>query len=310
MQINPDIQSEDFLRPNPHPPHGAVVEAVRLAMREDLLALGDLTAALVGETKTAEFGLVIREDGVIAGQACVQESFFQMEADIEVTWYVSEGSKVAKGTVVAKVAGRLSPILTAERTALNFLGHLSGVASLTAKFVERARSLNSSVRILDTRKTTPGLRALEKAAVRAGGGHNHRSSLSDAVLVKDNHLGQLSITDAVERSKFMWPGRLIEIECDRQEQVEEACRAGATAVLLDNMAPDQVATCVKLVRAMVGDAVLVEVSGGINLDTVQEYASTGVDLISVGALTHSARALDVGLDLYDEISRLDTQACC
>jgi nicotinate-nucleotide pyrophosphorylase (carboxylating) len=154
------------------------------------------------------------------------------------------------------------------------------------------------VRILDTRKTTPGLRALEKAAVRAGGGHNHRANLSDAVLVKDNHLAGVTITDAVQRARAMWPGRMVEVECDRPDQVEEACRARATAVLLDNMTPDEASACVALARRTAGETgVLVEISGGVNLATAPAYAATGVDLISIGALTHSVPVLDFGLDL-------------
>ena len=151
--------------------------------------------------------------------------------------------------MVAEVSGPLRSILTAERTALNFLCHLSGVASLTRRFVTAVARANPSTRVLDTRKTTPGLRALEKAAVRAGGGHNHRGSLSDAVLVKDNHLGGVTIAEAVARAHRLWPGRMVEVECDRIDQVDEAVAAGATVVMLDNMTPDQVAECVARVRA-------------------------------------------------------------
>jgi nicotinate-nucleotide pyrophosphorylase (carboxylating) len=157
------------------------------------------------------------------------------------------------------------------------------------------------VRIWDTRKTTPGLRSLEKAAVRAGGGANHRGSLSEGVLIKDNHLGGLSIEDAVRRALERWPGRMVEVECDRIDQVAEALNAGATLVMCDNMTPDEVRACVEYVslhlRHETVRAVLVEVSGGVNLDNLAAYASTGADVISVGALTHSVVALDIGLDL-------------
>jgi nicotinate-nucleotide pyrophosphorylase (carboxylating) len=179
---------------------------------------------------------------------------------------------------------------------LNFLGHLSGVASLTRRFVVAVHQANPATRILDTRKTTPGLRALEKAAVRAGGGHNHRGSLSEAVLVKDNHLGGVSIADAVARARQLWPGRMVEVECDRAEQVDEAVAAGATMVLLDNMDPGQVAGCVARVRAA-GSGAPVEVSGRMDLDVAPAMAAAGADLISVGALTHSAPVLDLGFDL-------------
>jgi nicotinate-nucleotide pyrophosphorylase (carboxylating) len=176
---------------------------------------------------------------------------------------------------------------------LNLLCHLSGVASLTRRFV---RATAGQSRIRDTRKTTPGLRALEKAAVRAGGGVNHRGSLSDGILVKDNHIGGLSIEALVRRAKLKWPGRTVQVECDTREQVERALAAGAELVLLDNMNPEQVAECVKFVDRRC----LVEVSGRVTLDSVGAYADAGADLISVGALTHSAPSLDIGLDLPEE----------
>jgi len=184
-------------------------------------------------------------------------------------------------------------VLTGERTALNFLCHLSGVATATHRFVVAA---GDRVRILDTRKTLPGLRALEKAAVRAGGGVNHRGSLSDFVLLKDNHLAGVTITDAVHRSHSQWPGRAVEVECDRIEQVEEAVAAGASMVLLDNMTPDGVRASVALVRDARAD-VLVEVSGGITLENVRAYADAGADVISTSAITQSAPALDIGFDI-------------
>jgi nicotinate-nucleotide pyrophosphorylase (carboxylating) len=198
------------------------------------------------------------------------------------------------GSVLGTVSGRYRSILTGERTALNFLCHLSGVASLTRRFVNAA---SGGCLIADTRKTTPGLRALEKAAVRAGGGVNHRGSLSDAVLVKDNHLAGLTVPGAVAAARLRWPGRMIEVECDKPEQVPEAIEAGATVVMLDNMSPGQVRDCVMALRELPGGAaVLVEVSGGVNLENVGAYAASGVDFVSVGALTHSAAALDIGLD--------------
>jgi nicotinate-nucleotide pyrophosphorylase (carboxylating) len=201
------------------------------------------------------------------------------------------------GLTIMEVTGPLRPILTAERTALNFLGHLSGIASLTCEFVSAAHARNPAVQVLDTRKTTPGLRALEKEAVQAGGGVNHRSSLSEAVLVKDNHLGGVTITDAVARARAMWPGRVVQIECDSLEQVAEAARAGADAVLLDNMDPATVALAIAVAQTESDRPVLTEVSGGITLDSIGDYAAVGPDRISVGALTHSALALDLGLDL-------------
>ena len=180
---------------------------------------------------------------------------------------------------------------------MNFLGHLSGIATLTAKFVAAAREGNPSVQVLDTRKTTPGLRALEKAAVRAGGGTSHRAGLYDAVLVKDNHLAGIGITAAVEKARTLWPGRMVEVECDSRDQVAEAARAGADAVLLDNMEPGLVVEAIEVARREAQGNILTEVSGGVTLDTIGAYAAAGPDRISVGALTHSAGVLDLGLDL-------------
>ena len=194
------------------------------------------------------------------------------------------------------MTGLLAPILSAERTALNFLGHLSGVATATARVVAAVEAVSTTTRVLDTRKTTPGLRSLEKAAVRAGGGRNHRANLSDAILLKDNHLGAISIDEAVRRAKDRWPGRNVEVECDSIEQVVEAATAEATSVLLDNMSPAEAGEAATLARS-IHPGILVEVSGGITLETVAAFAAVGVDLISVGALTHSAPNLDLGLDL-------------
>lgn len=280
------------------PPWPAVREAAARALAEDVQTLGDLTAALVPPDQMATLAFVARQQGVVAGRRCAEEVFDQFDPQLTVAWSRADGTSVAPGDELARVSGRLRSILTAERSALNFLCHLSGVATMTRRFVDAAHAVAPTVRILDTRKTTPGLRALEKAAVRAGGGHNHRASLSDAVLLKDNHLGGIGITEAVGRARSAWPGRMVEVECDRAEQVQEACRAGASAVLLDNMTPDEVARCVALARKEAGPGgVLVEVSGGLSLESVPAFAATGADLLSVGALTHSAPVLDIGLDL-------------
>ena len=278
------------------PPRSAVVDAVTRAIAEDVLPLGDLTATLIAAGRRATADVVSRGAGVVAGQACAVETFAQIDPSVAVEWRCPDGSVVAPGTVVATVEGPLRSILTAERTALNFLGHLSGVATLTRAYVDCVRAANPATRVLDTRKTTPGLRALEKAAVRAGGGHNHRGSLSEAVLVKDNHLGGATITEAVRRARDLWPGRMVEVECDRLDQVDEAVTAGATMVMLDNMGPDQVAHAVARVRAAGAD-VLIEVSGGVTLDSAPALAAAGADVLSAGALTHSAPVLDLGLDL-------------
>jgi nicotinate-nucleotide pyrophosphorylase (carboxylating) len=230
---------------------------------------------------------------VLAGRLSAAEAFHQVDPAIVVSWSLDDGEELQAEMTIAAVEGPLASVLAAERTALNLLCHLSGVASVTKRYVRAAAGQS---RIRDTRKTTPGLRALEKAAVRAGGGVNHRGSLSDGVLVKDNHLAGLSIEAAVRRAHLRWPGRSVQVECDTREQVEEALGAGAELVLLDNMTPDEVAECVKLVDGRC----LVEVSGRITLESVGEYADAGADLISVGAITHSAPVLDIALDLEEQ----------
>jgi nicotinate-nucleotide pyrophosphorylase (carboxylating) len=275
----------------------AVTDAVARALAEDLGPDGDLTAALVPEGVTAHCVLRARRDGVLAGRACATEAFARVGPSLVVTWHAADGDTVKVGDALMEVTGPLRPILTAERTALNFLGRLSGIATLTARYVAAAHERDAAVQILDTRKTTPGLRALEKAAVRAGGGTSHRAGLSDAVLVKDNHLAGTSITDAVRRARTLWPGRPVEIECDTLDQVAEAARAGADAVLVDNMAPAMVRDAIAVAHREAPGAILTEVSGGITLETVGAYAAVGPDRISVGAITHSAPVLDLGLDL-------------
>jgi len=274
---------------------------VARAIAEDVLPLGDLSASLVPPGARKGLAIVSRGAGVLAGQRCAAEAFAQIDPTVTTRWTCSDGAELVPGTVVAEIEGPLASILTAERTALNFLCHLSGVATLTRRFVDAVRTVDPEVRVIDTRKTTPGLRALEKAAVRAGGGHNHRASLSDAVLLKDNHLGALGITEAVARARVTWPGRAVEVECDRPSQVEEAARSGAGMILLDNMSPADAKACVELARSTGAAGILVEVSGGVTLESVRDYAAAGVDLISIGALTHSAPSLDLGLDLLDPV---------
>ncbi len=268
-------------------------EAVSRALAEDLGVLGDLTASLLPAGVSVRAALVPRSDGVLAGRLAAAEAFAQVDPVITLEWLVDDGDRLTAGHPLAHVDGLLGSVLTAERTALNFLCHLSGIATLTRRYVDTAARGSGRARIRDTRKTTPGLRALEKAAVRAGGGVNHRASLSDGILVKDNHLAGLSIEEAVGAARRAWPGRPVQVECDTPAQLKEALAAGAELVLLDNMSPDEVAGCV----TEVGGAAIVEVSGGVTLETVAAYAAAGADLISVGALTHSAPVLDIGLDL-------------
>jgi nicotinate-nucleotide pyrophosphorylase (carboxylating) len=275
----------------PHPPMPAVREAVTRAVLEDLLPLGDMTASLLPVDVQSSAVFVCREEGVLAGRLCATETYAQIDPSVIIEWYLDDGEEVRPELIIGRVEGPLASLLSGERTALNFLRHLSGIATLTRRFV---RTTKGQATILDTRKTTPGLRILEKAAVRAGGGTNHRGSLSDGVLVKDNHLGALTITEAVRRAKLRWPGRLVEVECDRLDQVEEAVTAGATMVMLDNMTPDQVREAVQAIAGRTA----IEVSGRMAIDVIAQYAEIeGVDYISVGALTHSAPVLDIGLDL-------------
>ena len=266
-------------------------DTVAAALEEDLGPLGDLTAALLPAGAGAEAVIVPRTAGVLAGSAAAVTTFVEVGSTVTVRLLAEDGERVAAGTPVAHVSGPLAQVLTAERTALNFLSHLSGIATLTRRYVDAVDG--TGARIRDTRKTTPGLRALEKAAVRAGGGVNHRGNLSDGILIKDNHLGGMTIAEAVAAARRMWPGRAVQVECDDLHQVAQALEAVAELLLLDNMSPGQVEAAVELV----GGRALVEVSGGVTLDTVRAYAETGVDFISVGALTHSAPILDIGLDL-------------
>ncbi len=239
--------------------------------------------------------LASRAEGVFAGRACVDETFAQVDPGVAVDWDADDGVALVPGAVVARVRGPLRSILTAERTALNFARHLSGVATLTHRFVE---AVGPDVLVWDTRKTLPGLRALEKAAVRAGGGANHRGSLSDWVMLKDNHLTVLDIGATVARAREVWPGRTIHVECDSVERAVAAAEAGADALLLDNLGPEDARKAAAAAReVLAGRRCLIEASGGITLETAAAYRASGVDAISAGALTDSAKALDLGLDV-------------
>jgi nicotinate-nucleotide pyrophosphorylase (carboxylating) len=272
------------------PPITAVREVVARALAEDLGVFGDVTASLLPSGALTSAEVVPRVPGVLAGRLAATETFAAVDATVMLEWFARDGDRLEPGRSIARVEGPLASVLTAERSALNFLCHLSGVATLTRRFVEAA---GGGLRVRDTRKTTPGLRALEKAAVRAGGGLNHRASLSDGILVKDNHLAGISVDDAVAEARRRWPGLSCEVECDTLDQVKTALLAGADAILVDNMDPAQVAAAV----ALVGHRVPIEVSGGVTLDNVSSYVSAGADLVAIGALTHSAPVLDIGLDL-------------
>ena len=266
---------------------------VRAALLEDLGRAGDLTTdAIVPQEAQAETALVAREAGVLAGLDAALIAFALVDPAIEVAALRRDGVKLAKGDPIALVKGPARGILTAERVALNFLCHLSGVASRTAAFV--AAVAGTKARITCTRKTVPGLRALQKYAVRLGGGSNHRFGLDDSVLIKDNHVAVAGgIRPAIERARAA-TGHLvkIEVEVDTLTQLDEALRVGIDAVLLDNMSEEELRRAV----AMVDGRAVTEASGRVDLTTVAAIAATGVDLISSGALTHSVSILDIGLD--------------
>ncbi|MGZ4794713.1 MAG: carboxylating nicotinate-nucleotide diphosphorylase [Acidimicrobiia bacterium] len=279
------------------PPAAGLRELVARALDEDFGILGDLTSiATIPEDARGSAAIVARRYGVLAGRAAASEVFRQVDPGIEVEWLVADGEVIDVDPRLALVDGNLRAILGAERTALNLLQHASGIATMTRQFVEATAG---RARVRDTRKTLPGLRAVEKAAVRAGGGFNHRECLSDAVLIKDNHLAFLDLGTAVARSKARWPGRIVEVECDTLAQVHEAVAAGADLILLDNMSPAEVRAAVESVDGLVP----LEVSGGVTLETVGVYAATGAEFISVGAVTHSAPALDLGLDFLTDLGR-------
>lgn len=266
---------------------------VKSALDEDG-AFNDLTTlATIVSDRHARGRLVARATGVTCGVPLAIEAFCTLDPKVTIRVDREDGTRVTAGDSVLWLSGHARALLAAERVALNFMQRLSGVASLTAKYVEAVKGTRA--RILDTRKTTPGWRLLEKYAVRAGGGTNHRLNLSTAVLIKDNHLAAVDgdIGVAVRRARDLAPaGTKIEVECDRVEQVHAALAAAADIIMLDNMPPAVMRECV----AIVAGRAIVEASGGVSLDRVRAIAETGVDWISVGALTHSAPALDLALD--------------
>jgi nicotinate-nucleotide pyrophosphorylase (carboxylating) len=273
--------------------HAALEELVKTALQEDGAFNDVTTLATVVSDRRSRGTLVSRENGVMCGVPIALEAFRQLDAKVSIRVDHEDGSRVKAGEAVLFVTGHARALLSAERVALNFLQRLSGIATITSRFVDAVRGTNA--KILDTRKTTPGWRSLEKYAVRAGGGTNHRMDLSTGVLIKDNHLAALEgdIARAVARAREQAaPGIKIEVECDRLEQVMRAVEAGADIILLDNMAPPVLAECVGLV----GGRAILEASGGVTLTNVRAIAETGVDWISIGALTHSARAIDLALD--------------
>ena len=274
------------------------IEAVVFAALEEDAPWGDITSELfVPADAIATAELNAREPGVFSGGAVIVATFAAVDADISVDVRIADGDRFEAGDVIAIITGPARGVLRGERIALNLVQRMSGIATLTAQFV--ALVAGTKAHVVDTRKTTPGLRALERHAVRSGGGHNHRFSHSDAVLAKDNHLavltaGGASVTDVILAARAQLGHTThLEVEVDRLDQIEPVLAGGVDTIMLDNFSLEDLRTGV----AQVAGRALVEASGGVNLSTVAEIAKTGVDLISVGALTHSVRALDLGLDV-------------
>ena len=271
-----------------------IEDVIDRSLAEDLGRAGDITTlATIPASARARAVIAARESGVIAGSDLAIAAFRRLDQSIRFDTHVADGVSVSKGDVALAIEGPARAILSAERTALNFMGRLSGIASLTARYVEKIK--HTKARIVCTRKTTPGLRAFEKHAVRCGGGFNHRFGLDDAILIKDNHIAVAGGVTKALRAAKAFAGHLvkIEIEVDTLDQLDEVIREGADVVLLDNMTPAHLKDAV----ARVQGKMLTEASGGVTLETVTAIAESGVDMISVGALTHSAKVLDLGLDI-------------
>ena len=277
---------------------------IELALAEDL-GHGDITTdVLIPAQLQGKAFILIKEDGVVAGGEVAKKVFLHIDPSLKAEVLINDGTKVRPGDIVATVSGRVASILKAERTALNFLQRLSGIASQTAKYVAKTRGYTAN--IADTRKTTPGLRLLEKYAVHMGGGTNHRLHLGESILVKDNHLAALraigmSLKDIVARAKWNAPqGITVEVEVNTAKEAVDAADAGADMIMLDNMSPEEM----QHVLSSLPGQIKTEASGGITLANVQAAAKAGVNLISIGALTHSPEALDISLELEPQTLKL------
>jgi len=274
-----------------------IEEIIDRALAEDL-GWGDITTeALISSDQQGIASIVAKEQGILAGIDVAKTVFRRVDPELKMAVLLEDGAKVDSGSIITKVEGKVASILKAERVALNFLQRFSGIASETNRYVEAVKGL--PVQITDTRKTTPGLRLLEKYAVRVGGGENHRMNLGDGILIKDNHLAALrslglNLKEIIAKARQNASQRLkVEVEARTVREALEAAEAGADIVMLDNMSLEDIRQAVKMIRGRV----LIEASGGVTLDKVRDVAKTGVDFISVGALTHSARALDISLKL-------------
>ncbi len=286
-------------------PAPTVEAAINAALAEDLGLQGDITTnATVAATAKAEAVIAARKPGVIAGLQLAEAAFRALDPNVRFDVVVADGESVEKGSIVARISGNARALLTAERVALNYMSRLSGIATLTQSYVTAIQG--TAAKITDTRKTTPGLRAFEKYAVRCGGGQNHRTGLFDAVLIKDNHIVAAGgIARAIVAAQAA-AGHMvkIEVEVDTLAQLDEVLQHKVDAILLDNMTPDQLRAAVKRVAGRC----LTEASGGVNLETVRAIAESGVDMISVGALTHSATVLDLGLDFLPASTNRNSRA--
>ncbi len=271
-------------------------DLIRMALAEDEVAY-DPTSSLLPDDLTSEALMMPKANGVLAGVDVALEVFRETDPTLETTRLVDDGSPVERGMYVAAIRGRMSSILRAERTALNFVQRMSGIATAVNGYVRAIEGLPTQM--IDTRKTLPGWRLLDKYAVRMGGGHNHRMSTGDGILIKDNHIAAMatrgeSMTELIQRAKRDAAHTIrIEVECDTLDQVREAVEAGADIILFDNMTPDQMREGVAICKGRA----LTEASGGITIDTVRDVAETGVDLLSTGAVTHSVTALDISLEV-------------
>lgn len=277
---------------------------IGLALAEDV-GHGDVTSqVLIPPELQGKASILIKAKGILAGVDVARGVFLRVDPSLKVEVLIKDGAEVKPGDIIATISGRVISILKAERVALNFLQRLSGIASQTAQYVARTRG--STAKVVDTRKTTPGLRLLEKYAVRMGGGQNHRFHLGDGILIKDNHLAALralgmSLKDIVAKAKQNAPkGLTIEVEVTTAEEAMEAAEAGADMILLDNMSPDEMRRVVSLLPG----GIKTEASGGITLENIEAVATTGVDIISIGALTHSSKALDISLEYEPQTLRL------
>ena len=285
------------------PPPSHIRKIVQAALEEDI-GFGDLTSnALLSQSMSAQGQIVAKEAMVVAGLAVALEVFHQIDDSLTVKFHHLDGDWIKANTQLLTITGNSQSLLQAERVALNFIQRLSGISTLTRQFCRAVQG--HSVKIADTRKTTPGLRGLEKWAVRLGGGYNHRFSLNDGILIKDNHLmllaaNNISLSQACRLAKQQAPhGLRVSVEVESLSQVRQALQGKADIILLDNMTPSKIRQAVKIIK---GQA-LVEVSGGITLQNIQDIAKTGIDIISIGALTHSAPAMDLSMDIISTISQ-------